>query len=109
MYKAYIGIYYPDASGTNAKGDIGNDTYCFKESKVVQLSSNSYSKTITSGSSFPSPIKIKITKKVASDFDQYGLMVYAAVPVAIKSFAPKNPYTKANLYVSNFLCVYIAK
>jgi hypothetical protein len=37
------------------------------------------------------------------------LIVYSAIPVSIKNFAPPYPYGQANLYLSNFLCAYMAQ
>jgi hypothetical protein len=52
-------------------------------------------------------LKIKVTKPDRSDFDNDGLIVYAAVPFKVNSFDPPNPYDSAPLYLDNFLCVYM--
>lgn len=44
-----------------------------------------------------------------TDYDQFGLMVYAAVPFKVDTFEPPNPYDSAPLYLDNFICAYNEK
>lgn len=86
-----------------------SDRVCFKSSFYSYLGDATYSRTISQNNPFANPLSLRIRKQTKTDYDNEGIMLFAAVPYMIGDQPLEKPFKKGFAYLQNNICAYQAK